>query len=88
MTILKPAVIAATIAFASPALAGGGPSFVYFPTLTYPEDGATVSKDAQARHVNTGNVCAQPAHSADARPNACGTLAGHDLASRKLDRDR
>lgn len=88
MNALKPALIAATIAFAGPALAGGGPSFVYFPNLTYPTQDATVTRGSATVLDQSEVTCSQLEQNAGVKADACGTLAKTELVKRKLAGDQ
>lgn len=84
MTTLKTAIVAASIAFAGPVLAGGSPTSVYFPTLEFPTQNATATRDLAAVLKNSADECTQLEQDAGVQPNACGTLSTADLAKRKL----
>ncbi|EPX77690.1 hypothetical protein [Litoreibacter arenae] len=87
MNIVRPVVFAASLALAGPALAFGGASFTYMPSLTYPTQEGVVSKDATSQVSPSSTTCNALERDADVQPDACGTLTNAELVKRKLARD-
>jgi hypothetical protein len=87
MNALKPALIAASIAFAGPALADGGALFGFVPTLTFPAQEAVVSQNKAPILAQSDNRCTVLERDAGIQPDACGTLSKSELVKRKFARE-
>lgn len=84
MKLLKPALIAATIAMSGPALAGGGFGAFYIPTLDFAADNETVTKGLNPALETSPQTCSrQKAGSAEVHGNACAKSAQLDQAKHK-----
>ncbi|SHF47421.1 hypothetical protein SAMN05444273_106195 [Litoreibacter ascidiaceicola] len=87
MNTLKSALIAASVAFAGPALADGGASFVYFPNLTYPTQDVTVTRVQSSTLEQAPKGCSLLELGAGVQKDVCGTLTQSELVKRKLAQD-
>ena len=87
MNTLKSALIAASIAFAGPALADGGAAIAYFPNLTFPAQDVAVTQNKAKVLAQSGDSCTVLEREVGVQSDACGTIAKSVLVKRKLARD-